>query len=80
MAKILEHCSVFLSIIILFAARVHCHDFDEFKKNLFSIRNFDFLSVVNDTVYWSQNRECVNEFNAIKNGFKNSEDWAFQSE
>lgn len=79
MAKILDLRSISLSIIILFAIRVHCHDFNEFKKNLFSIRNFDFLNIVNDTVYWSQNRQCVNEFNAIENGFRNSEEWAFQS-
>lgn len=80
MAKIPKCFSIILSIIILTVIRANCNDFDEFKKHLFSIRNFNFLNVINETVFWSQNRQCFNEFKAIQNGLKNSEEWAFQSE
>lgn len=80
MAKILKCFPIFLLIINSIVFRVDCHDFNEFKKNLFAIRDFDFLNTINDTVFWAQNQQCFTEFKAIKNGLKNSEEWAFQSE
>lgn len=66
-------------MIISIVIKVNCTDFAEFNKNLFYIRNFDFLSIINETVYWSQDRHCLQKFHSINNGLKRSEEWALQS-
>lgn len=67
-----------LSIVI----NVECNKFDEFKRNLFSIKNFDILNGFNEIIFgnWTQDQKCLAELHAIKNGLKNSEEWAYKSE
>lgn len=67
--------------IILIVISVECKKIDEFKKNLFSIRNFDILNGIDWIVHgnWTQDQQCSTELNAIKNGLSNSEEWAFRS-
>lgn len=79
MAKIPNYFSIALSIVILNGISVDCHNFNEFKRNLFSIRTFDITSIINETVFWTQNRWCLGEINAIKIGLTNYEEWAFRS-
>lgn len=81
MAKIQLNFSIILSIV-LFVFSVKCDRFDEFKRNLFSIRNLDILSGIDGilSAKWTQNQQCAAELSAIENGLKNFEEWAFKSE
>lgn len=80
MAKIKQYFFIILSTIFVVIS-VECNKFVEFKKNLFSIRNFDVLNGIHETLFgnWTQDQQCLTELNAIKNGLKNSEEWAFKS-
>lgn len=71
---------IILSIISI-AISADSRSFDEFKKNLISIRNFDILNGFNGIALknWTQDEQCLKELNAIQNGLKNSEEWAFRS-
>lgn len=70
----------FVTILLTVVIRTECNKLHEFKKNLFSIRNFDILNGIGETVFgnWTSNEQCLAELHAIKNGLKNSEEWAFK--
>ena len=77
MVKILQYFSI---ILLLISISVECHNFDKFKKNLISVKNLDIFYGINEILFgnWTQDRQCLTELNAIKNGLKNSEEWAFK--
>lgn len=80
MSKSQSYLFIILPIILLLKS-IECQNIDEFKKNLMSVKNFNVLSEIEGILFgnWSQNEQCTNELNAIGNGLKNSEEWAFKS-
>lgn len=73
--------------MILVAFVVQCEnaesfksDFEQFKKGLLSMRDFDISKTISQTVFsnWTDNRECSMELDAIKRAMMNSEEWAFK--
>lgn len=38
-----------------------------------------FESITNETNNWSDNQDCFNELDAIKNGLNNFNEWAIES-
>lgn len=77
--------------LMLYINCVRCYD-PKFKSHLldikrvsyeiFSKNNFNISSVIIETISqhnWTENRECLVELTAIKNGIDNFEEWAFVS-
>lgn len=80
MAKIQPYFSIILFAFSLVIS-VKCQNFEEFKKNLLQIKNFDILDEIYEIVFgnWSKDQQCSTEMKAIRNGLINSEEWAFKS-
>lgn len=55
-------------------------DNDQIQKDLFNLRKFNVSSAINGILNhnWLENRECLIELNAIKNGLDNDEQWAMK--
>ena len=53
-------------------------DNNPIKNNTFYLRNLNLSSSISGifSYNWTENRECLIELNAIKNGIKNDELWA----
>lgn len=46
----------------------------------FYLRNFNAINTINEILSrnWTENSECLNELNAVKNGIDKHEEWAIK--
>lgn len=77
--------SVFLLVVVI---SVQCNDnnelksnfniFEQIRKNFFINSDFTMTNIILEIMVhdWSENHECLNELNEIKNGIFNIDEWA----